>query len=471
MNLYFKRFDGQAVTIEDFVACMADASGRVLKQFFRWYNQSGIPRLSVDGRYDAKKKTFEVNVEQSTPRLRGQTVKLPLHIPLALGLVDPDGKDLPLTLKGHGTLTSKVIELTKAKQKFTFTDVAKSPVLSINRGFTAPVVLKTNLKQSELLFLMGHDSDSFNRWEAAQCVAKALIVKTVRALKSKKALPSIKVFAEALGRSLSDDKIDDAFKALMLTLPTESEIAAVLAKDVDSDAVHQAREYVRSEIGALLLPMIRLYYASTDDEARYRPDPAGTARRSLRYLLLSYIAAADADAAIALARRDLARSSNMTVETGVLTSLLTCARPEREALLNEFYARHQSDHLIIDKWFSLNASIPGADASQRITRLLNHPDFKMTTPNRVYALLGGFSNNPSAFNAVHGTGYRLLADAIITLNAINPQVASRMATGFRSWRLYDVKRRTRAQLEMKRILASPKLSLDVFEIISRTLKA
>jgi aminopeptidase N len=471
MDLYFKRHDGEAATVEDFVACMADASGRDMKQFFRWYNQAGTPRLTVNGQYYAKGKTFELSISQSTPRLKGQAQKLPLHMPIALGLVGPDGEDMPLNLKGKGVLNSNVIELTKAKQTFRFIDVLKRPVLSINRGFTAPVVMKTNLKQSELLFLMGHDSDNFNRWEAAQDIAKALIVKTVKALKAGKKLPNATEFAGALGRSLGDDRLDSAFKALILTLPSEAEIAAVLAKDVDSDVVHQAREHLRREIAKSLMTQIQKSFAATEDAAPYRPDPAGTARRSLRYVLLSYIAAANAEVAIPLVRKDISNSSNMTSEMGAISAMLTTARPEREALLNEFYTRHKDDPLIVDKWFALNASIPGSNASQRIARLLKHPDFKMTTPNRVYALIGGFSgNNPSGFNAADGSGYRLLADAIIALNAINPQVASRMATGFRSWRLYDVTRRAKAQTEMQRILAVPKLSHDVFEIISRTLQ-
>jgi aminopeptidase N len=440
-------------------------------QFFRWYNQAGTPRLSVDGQYDAKKKTFEVTVSQSTPRLKGQVQKLPLHMPLELGLVGASGKDLPLTLKGHGPLKGACVELTKAKQVFKFTEVKQKPVLSINRGFTAPVVLKTNLTQTELLFLMGHDSDSFNRWEAAQSVAKTLIVKTVRAQATGKTPPKIDAFAEALGRSLADERLDDAFKTLMLTLPSEAEISAVLAKNVDSDAVHAAREHVRKSIASHLLGQLQITYAATDDDGAYHPNPEGTAKRSLRYATLTAIAIADADLAISLARADLRQSSNMTVEMGALTSLLSCNRPEREALLNAFYTRHKNDPLILDKWFAMNASIPGSDAAQRIARLLKHPDFKLTTPNRVYALVGGFSANPSGFNSADGSGYHLVADMIIALNAINPQVASRMATGFRSWKLYDAKRQSHSTREMKRILATPKLSRDVFEIISRTLKA
>ncbi len=472
MDLYFERHDGEAATVEDFVTCMADASGRDLKQFFTWYEQAGTPKLSARGTYDAKAQSFEVSLTQATPRLKGQAKKLPLHMPLNLGLVGPDGQDMPLQLEGKGRLNSPVIELTTAKQVFRFTGVTQKPVLSINRGFTAPVILKTNLTSAELLFLMGHDADSFNRWEAAQTLGKALIIKTYMALKAKKKLPSSKGFAEALGRTLNHTKLDDAFKALMLMLPSEAEIAALIGKDVNSALVLKAREELRHSIAQRLHAQLQVAFIKTDAQGAYAPDTQGTATRALRYAVLGMLVAADVNAALPFVRADIKSADSMTAETGALTSLLTAARPEREALLNEFYTRHKSDPLIVDKWFAMNAMIPGADAAKRITRLLKHPDFKLSTPNRVYALVGGFSgSNPSGFHSADGAGYRLVADIIIKLNGINPQVASRMATGFRSWSLYSAKCRAHAKREMKRILTTPKLSNDVFEIISRTLKA
>ncbi len=471
MDLYFERHDGEAATVEDFVTCMADASGRDLKQFFTWYQQAGTPHLTVRGTYNAAAKVFAVSVAQLTPRLDGQKKKVPLHMPLALGLVGPDGADIPLQLEGVGRLNAPIIELTKTKQVFTFTGVAAKPVLSINRGFTAPVVMKTNTTAAELLFLMGHDSDSFNRWEAAQVLAKNLIVKTVAAFTIGKTAPSVSGFAKALGLILADAKLDDTFKALMLVLPSEAEIAATLGKDVNSDIVLKAREQVRISVAKKLVKALKAAFARTAQVGSYKQDTAGTAQRSLRYTALGLIAAADLELGVKLVRKDLAKISNMTAEAGALAALLSCARPEREELLNAFYDRHKDDPLILDKWFAMQATIPGADASQRIEKLLVHPDFKISTPNRVYALLGGFTGgNPSGLHAADGSGYRVLADVIVKLNAINPQVAARMATGFRSWKLYDAPRRAHAQFEMQRILATPQLSSDVFEIISRTVK-
>ncbi len=470
MDLYFDRHDGDAATVEDFVKCMADASGRNLDQFFKWYEQAGTPKLNIRGTYDAAAKTYDLAIAQTTPRLKGQPKKQPLHMPLALGLVGPDGQDLALNLEGKGQLNAPIIELTQARQVFRFTNVAQKPVLSINRGFTAPVMLKTNTSAAELLFLIGHDADNFNRWEAAQTFAKSLLVKTVAALSEGKKLPSAKGFADALGRILDDASLDDTFKALMLVMPAEAEIAALIGKDVDSDCVFEARELVRSAIAKRLKAKLTSTLASTHDTGAYAPDIVGTAKRALRYATLGLIAAVDADAAVAYARSDLKSASNMTVEIGAISSLLGSPRPEREALLNEFHARHNNDPLIVDKWFALNAAIPGSDASKRTQRLLKHPDFKMTTPNRVYALIGGFSNNQSGFHAADGSGYQIVADIIIALNSTNPQVASRMATGFRSWKLYNAPRQDHARSEMKRILATPDLSRDVFEIISRTLQ-
>ncbi len=469
MDLYFERHDGQAATVEDFVTCMADASGRDLKQFFTWYEQAGTPQLTVRGTYNQVEKTFDVSVAQATPRLAGQKKKIPLHMPLGLGLVGPDGADMPLQLEGVGILNAPRVELTKAKHVFRFTGVMQKPVLSINRGFTAPVLLKTNHTAAELLFLMGHDADSFNRWEAAQALAKTLIVKTVVALTAGKKPPSVAGFAKALNLVLADEKIDDAFKALMLALPPEAEIAANIGKDVNSATVHKAREMVRSLIAKKLLRPLKAAYARTADAKPYVPDPTGTARRALRYTALGLIAAANADAGVKLLQKDLKKISNMTAEIGALQALLTLDRAEREELMTAFYHRHKHDPLILDKWFAMQAAIPGADAATRIEKLLHHSDFKLSTPNRVYALIGGFAGNPSGFHAASGAGYRLVADVIVSLNATNPQVASRMATGFRSWRLYESDARTHAQTEMQRILATPNLSNDVFEIISRTL--
>ncbi len=472
MKLYFKRHDGEAATVENFVACMADASGRDMNQFFRWYEQSGTPTVSVRGTYNQKKKIYELIVTQSQPHLKGQAKKLPLHFPLSLGLVNSKGKDIALSLIGQGQLKSGVIEITKAKQVFKFKDIAEAPALSVNRGFSAPIVLKSNVTAAEQLFLIGHDADNFNRWEAAQTIGKSLIVKTAKAMASGKKQPTVSGFAEALGKCLENPKLDDAFKALILLLPSEADVTAAIGKDVDSDVIYQAREAVRLSIAKQLFSLLQFGFEQTNDGGTYKPDTQSTAKRSLRLTLLAMLAAADGDLGIKLAQKEFAQPDNMTIEMGALVAVRSLNRKEGQVMLEQFYNRHKDDHLILDKWFGLNAAIPGAEAAQRIENLLKHPDFKLTTPNRVYALVSNFANgNSTGFNAASGEGYRVVADVIIALNAINPQVAARLATAFRSWKLFNVERRNHAQKNMQRILKTPGLSNDVFEIISRTLKA
>ncbi|MBL8791437.1 MAG: aminopeptidase N [Rhizobiales bacterium] len=467
MDLYFARHDGEAATVEDFVRCMADASGRDLGQFFRWYEQAGTPVVEVKCKHDPARKTFELEVTQMQPATPGQADKLPLLLPLGIGLVGKDGRDLPLHLEGAGALNTPLIEVTEARQTFRFTGLAERPVLSINRGFSAPVMLRTDASEADRLFLMGHDADGFNRWDSAQGLARNLFVAAYVALQAGKAFPDVRAFAAALGNTLADMAADTAFKALMLEFPTEAEIAAIIGKDVDADHVREARRGVRSAIARELLPALEAAYAGTTDTSAYSPDPASTGRRALRHASLSLIAAASPSRGLELARAELAAPDNMTVEMGALSAVL--AHAEAAPLLEQFLQRHGHDPLLVDKWLLLSAQVPRAGAAARVEALTQHPLFTWTTPNRVYALIGGFSGNLAAFHAADGAGYRLVADAIIRLNTINPQVAARMATGFRSWRQFDAPRRAAAESEMRRILATPGLSRDVFEIITRTL--
>ncbi|NMD09195.1 MAG: aminopeptidase N, partial [Phyllobacteriaceae bacterium] len=467
MDLYFVRHDGEAATVEDFVRCMADASGRDFTQFFRWYEQAGTPVVEVETKHDAATQTFELTVSQSTPPTPGQTEKLPQHIPLALGLVDPRGNDLPLHLEGVGALNAPLVELTSARQVYRFTGIAQRPVLSLNRGFSAPVIVRSDAKAADHLFLMGRDSDGFNRWESAQSLARDLFCAAATGLRDATPLPDARPFAEALGHTLSDPKADVAFKALMLELPSEADIAARIGTDVNSDHVREGRNALRSSIARVLLPLLENAYAVTAEAGGYRADTRGTGRRSMRFAALSLIAAADTERGLYLARAELAQPANMTIEIGALQAVL--ATSAAETLLEQFLARHRDDHLLVDKWLALSAQIPLPGASARVEALTTHPLFTWTTPNRVYALVGGLGSNLAGFHAADGEGYRVVADAIIRLNAINPQVAARMATGFRSWRQFDPARRAQAERQMRRVVETPGLSPDVFEIITRTL--
>jgi aminopeptidase N len=473
MDLYFERHDGEAATVENFVACMADASGRNLIQFFKWYEQAGTPRVDVSTHYDPKAKTFDLTLAQRTAPTPGQAEKQPMHIPLNLGLVGPSGEDMPLDLEGVGNLNTPIIELTGEKQSFRFRNIPTRPVLSLNRGFSAPVILQDSMSPEDKLFLMGRDRDTFNRWEAGQSLGKALIISSLKSTDDlSDVMGDIGKYAAALKTTLDDRKLDSAFKALMLGLPTEADIAAALASNVDTDLVLKAREFVRSQLGKRLRDTLLGVWNDTRESGNYAPSPESTGRRSLRYAVLGLLAAGMPDITVDLIQRELASASSMTAEIGALTAMLVIDAPETQLELDKFHERHSGDHLLVDKWFALNSYIPFAGAAARVEKLMGHPDFRLSTPNRVYALIGGFTSmNLAGFHAADGEGYRVVADTILKLDQFNPQVAARMATGFRSWRIMDEVRRKAATVQLERLVATPNLSRDTFEITSRTLKS
>ncbi|MCA0433537.1 MAG: aminopeptidase N [Proteobacteria bacterium] len=463
MDLYFERHDGEAATVEDFVRCMADASGRDFSHFFQWYRQSGTPVVTVKTRHDAAARTFDVELTQETPPTPGQAEKAPLLVPLGIGLVDARGRDMPLHLDGKGALNTPLIELREQRQVFRFVDVAERPRLSLNRGFTAPVILKGDAGEDDLAFLIGHDSDSFNRWEAAQTMSRGLLLKAVA---SGGAAPDVSAYAAAVANVLRDESLDDAFKALMLALPPEAEIAATIGHDVNADHVVAGREAVRKALAVYLMADLVKAHARTSETGAYKPDTEGTARRSLHFSALSLIAAGDPERGAGLVTAAFDQAQNMTAEMGALGAGLGLACIA--SLLERFIARHGDDHLLVDKWLMMVAQVPRPGAAARVEAMTIHPHFKWTTPNRVYALIGGLGGNFAGFHAGDGEGYRVLADAVIRLNGINPQVAARMATCFRSWRQFDQARLEHAEAQMRRILATQSLSPDVFEIVSKT---
>jgi aminopeptidase N len=467
MDLYFERHDGEAATVEDLVRCMADASGRNLDQFFHWYEQAGTPEVTVTEAYDAKAKTFDLTLEQGTQPTPGQPEKLPLQIPLGIGLLDAAGEDMPLDLEGVGTLNEPLIELNEPKKTFRFRNVARRPVLSLNRSFSAPIRLKSRTSMADQLFLMKTDNDTFNRWEAAQTAAHSLLRSD---LEGHNASDDKTSFIAALGAVLVDPEVDQAFKSAMLTLPGEQEIATLIARNVDPGAIHEAREALRGEIGKGLADVLLALWKKTGGKGAYSPSPEETGRRSLRYAVLYAIAGGDPALGTRLAMEQLARAPSMTDEIGALSTLVTLDVAERDQALDAFYARHKGDHLIIDKWFALQASAPLKGTIRRVRELMTHPDFKLATPNRVRSLIGTFAmGNPFAFHSEDGEGYAILADTILALDPLNPQVAARMATAFRSWAGLEAKRRGLAKVQLERILATPGLSRDLYEIVSKSL--
>jgi aminopeptidase N len=471
MDLYFKRHDGEAATVDQFIQCFADANSTDLTQFMRWYAQSGTPEVVVNGAYDAATQTYRLDAAQSLPPTPGQPVKEPMVIPLVVGLVGADGRDMSLHLEGGRPVVRGVLTLTQPAQSFTFTDVPSRPVLSVNRGFSAPVRLTTNLTSEDLKFLAAHDSDSFNRWQAIQSLAVALLSQNVAAIRAGEAPRDDEGLIAALGAVLADPALDPAFIALTLTMPTEADIAREIGRDVDPDAIFAARAKLRATIGAKLGAALRDAYRRMEDNGPYSPDAASAGRRSLKNISLDLLAAGGASA-IALAARQYHQATNMTDRFAALSVLSLHAVPERQAALDDFYRRYSADPLIIDKWLTLQAVIPDAATLDRVKTLTKHPAFSLSNPNRVRSLIGGFAQaNQTQFNRTDGAGYDFVAETILALDPKNPQVASRLSTAFRSWRALEPARRSRAEAALRRIAAAPNLSRDVSDIVTRSLES
>ena len=462
MQLYFKRHDGEAATVEQFIRCFEDASGRKLKQFFRWYEQAGTPNVSVKENYNQQSKAYSLTLSQKTKRLRGQKPKLPFHIPLEIGFIPADGK--------APKRKTQLIELTKAMQVFRFKNVASRPILSLNRGFSAPVVIRHKIATKDQFMLMTHDTDSFNRWAAAQSLALDLILDHYRNISSASWNNRVATYSKAVVHVLQNASLEDAYKAKLLEFPDYEVLMASLGKNIDATKLEAARNMFLRSLAQNQSAAIKTLFNATEDGDPYQPSGDDNGRRALRYALLELACSGEIEWAERAVASEARNARNMTAEFAALELAARLNNVVGQNIVDRFYQRHREDSLLVNKWFAAQALVPGEDASWRVKELIMHPDFKWTTPNRIYALLRNFvDGNFSGFHSVSGAGYELAADAIIRLDDINPQVASRLATGFSSWRMFDGPRRATAQRAMRRILKKKPLSADVYEIISRTL--
>ena len=472
MDLYFKRHDGQAVTCEDFVKAMEDANGADLGQFRLWYSQSGTPEVTAEGRYEPAAKTYELTVSQFCPPTPGQPEKQPMHIPLAIGLIDGAGREMPLRLDGESTATGatkRVLDIRRAKQTFRFTGIGEEPTPSLLRNFSAPVKLKLDLPAESRRRLIAHDADPFNRWEMAQQYATCLMLEMIGAIQSGKTLTPEVAFMDALHDVLRDTALDRALIADTLVLPSEDYLAQQMDV-VDVDAIHAARETLRRAIAERLRDEFRAAYRSNASNQPYTPDPASAARRRLRNVTLGYLGALGDRESVSLCQEQARTANNMTDELGALAVLNEIDDPARESALAAFFARWKDDPIVIDKWFSLQAmsSLPGTLAN--VETLLTHPSFSIKVPNKVRALIGAFcQSNQLRFHAADGKGYAFLADRVLELNRINPQVAARMVGAFGQWRRFDASRQALMQAALERIAGTEGLSPDVYEIATKTL--
>ncbi len=471
MNLYFERHDGQAVTTDDFLAAMADANAADLNQFKLWYRQAGTPVIAASGVYDKTAREFRLHVSQSCQDTPGQSDKEPFLMPLRVGLLSPDGKDMPLQLadEKRSAATSLTLKFAANEQTFVFTNVPVAPVPSILRDFSAPVKLNYPYSRQELAFLFAHDSDSFNRWEAGQRLATDVLLERATAVRAGAAPEIPQVFLTAFRAALNDQNADPALLSLALTLPGEMELAEAMGI-ADPGALHEARNGLRSALACGLREEFSSVLEAMQDNGLYSLKPHAIGRRSLKNLCLSYLALLD-DCTIHQDCFDrFVDADNMTDRMAALTGLVHNRLPKWEEALAAFYHQFENDPLVIDKWFSLQATSPRQETLAVILELMDHPAFTLRNPNRVRALVGAFAQgNPARFHDLSGAGYRYLADRVIELNALNPQVAARMVGPLSRWRRYDSDRQLLMRAQLERIQGQDGLSTDVGEIVQKSL--
>jgi aminopeptidase N len=477
MDLYFDRHDGQAVTCDDFRASMADASGRDLAQFERWYLQAGTPRLRAAGRYDSEGRRYLLTLSQDYPEtafeIMGAEQRKPLHLPVAVGLLGSDGASLPLRLSdepvGPPGATTRVLELMEAEQEFVFEGIDAEPVPSILRGFSAPVKFEMDRSRESLTFLMAHDDDAVNRWDAGQTLALELLVEIVEELKRGGTPELDPGFAEAWGRLLVDESLDGSLRALAMTLPGESVIAQELDV-IEPDLIHAAREFVGQTLAATHVETLRARYQALSPTGPYRHERASIDRRRLRGAILRFLVWAGSEESIELAWSQYENADNMTDAQVAFLVLADQDHARRDDVTRAFYDRWREDPLVLDKWFAIQAGSSRADTLNRVRELAEHRDFNLANPNRVRSLVGAFcSGNQVRFHGSSGEGYVFLADYVLALNDSNPQVASRLVSIFNDWRRYDTERQISMQAQLERIASSGSLSKDVYEIVNRAL--
>jgi aminopeptidase N len=435
-----------------------------------WYSQAGTPEVAVTTRYDAARKTCTLECRQSLAPTPNQPDKKPMVIPLVTGLVGKDGRDLPLVLANGKAVERGVLELTEPSHTFEFTGIAERPVLSINRGFSAPIKLVTDLDTGDLAFLAAHDNDAFNRWQALQTVSTRLLIDNVAALRAGKPPRGDDKLIGAVAALLDDATLEPAFVALALVPPGESDIARDIGKDIDPDAIFRARKALRADIGDKLGPALAAAYDRLAIKGPYSPEAKDAGKRALRNVALDLLAATGKPDAIARAAKQYDTADNMTDRMAALATLSLHEGPARAGALADFYKRFADNALVVDKWFSLQAMSPEPGTLGKVVELTAHPAFSFANPNRVRSLIGAFAqSNPTQFNRADGAGYNFVADVILSLDPKNPQLAARMATAFRTWRTLEAGRRAKAEAALMQIKAAPNLSRDLSDIVERAL--
>ena len=465
-DLYFDRHDGEAVTIEQFVAAMEDASGRDLTQFRRWYKQSGTPVLKVRSEYDATAKTYKLNFDQSCPPTPGQTEKLPFVIPVKLGLVSDDGVDIQLNSAGE---TEIIIEITEPHHQLVFENIDAEPVPSLLRGLSAPVKLDYPYSTEQLAHLMANDSDGFNRWDASQTLSLTVLNQLMHDSLHDRPMVLDGELVEAYKALLSDESLDSAMVALMLQLPTE----ALLHEEADTihiAAIHDARSFLRTALAGCLAAELETIYERHNTQQAYAPNVEQMGNRSLKNAALGYLMLVDSGVELAWAQ--FQNADNMTDQSAALSALVNCpaAADYAAKALALFLEEFKDEALAMNVWLQIQAANSQPNALSRVKVLLEHSAFSMTNPNKIRSLIGGFANaNHVNFHASDGSGYVFLTEQILALNTVNPQIAARLVTPLTRWKKFSEPNRKLMRDALQNIANEPNLVKDVYEIATKSL--
>ncbi len=473
-DLYFQRNDGKAVTIEDFVAPMAEVSGRDFSQFMNWYKYAGTPELKVKSFYDESKREFTLTFSQSNKL----AASVPYVIPVAMGLLG-DGGALPIKIANQSTDTETddnthtVLEITEAEQRFVFTDVPERPVPSLLRGFSAPVKLNYKYSRADLMAIMSRDHDGFCRWDASQTLAIDVITEVMSAMVNEPAPNVDECLVDAYRTILLDESLDPAMVALMLTLPSEAYLSE-LSSPVDIDSIHFARVRVERKVAQLLYDVFLDVYNRLSNDEPFSTSSAAIAQRSLKNKAMHYLMLSGSDEAVDLCRKQFANATNMTDELAAFTAIVHSPKAQVKALkadvLARFYDKWKHESLVVNNWFAVQASSPLPGTLTEVESLMNHEAFDMNNPNKIRSLIGGFAmRNPVNFHNKKGDGYAFLTDQILYLNQKNPQIASRLMTPLTKWQRYDESRQSLMKAQLERIKSEKGLSKDVFEVVEKSL--
>ncbi|PPR60977.1 MAG: Aminopeptidase N [Alphaproteobacteria bacterium MarineAlpha4_Bin2] len=470
---YLSDNDGRSATVEDFIAAMESETGADLTHFMDWYGRSGTPKLTVEKEFDVEGRCCTITLKQSADATTGEANRGPLHIPVRLSLLGPTGEAFPLRLDGEAMTegnTARIVELRDASSRIEFVDIDYDPVVSALQDFSAPVTLSAGLKDRDRAFLMAHDPDPFNRWEAGQQYATGYLLQAVEAVQRGDAPPAAAEFIAALSVLLTDHHLNKAFVAEAIMLPSEEYLGNQMAR-VDVEAIHTAREALRREIATSLRSLILEIYHDNRANRPYDPDPKSAGQRKLKNGALGYLVSLPDVKMRGLAASQFETADNMTDTIAALACLKDIEGVDRNLAFTAFYERWRDDTLVLDKWFSLQAMSSLPETLDAVVGLLEHPAFSLRNPNKVRALIGAFcAGNQLRFHAPSGAGYQFLATRIMELDELNPQVAARLLAPLGQWRRFDLERQSLMCAELKRILGKAELSRDVFEVASKSLE-